>query len=79
MNETAKTAYGQIGGGPDRFKLRRGPDGVYLGNRRMVPIREDGSDRLGAINDGQPIVPVHHGVDDAEHCRWVVLGVNVEQ
>lgn len=60
----------------DRFALLRKPDGVYLVDGRLVPVRDDGA--VG-FDYGEPVVAIH----DAEHggvgVCGAVLGAHVEQ
>lgn len=58
--------------GPDRFALRLGPDGVYRVDGRVVPIREDGAE--SRIDDREPVVGVHRGIDDRKDSGWAKLG-----
>ncbi len=45
-------------GEPDRFELRRGPDGVYRIDGRAVPIADESSEGRVAVDDRQSIVRV---------------------
>lgn len=44
---------------PDRFALRREPDGIYRVDGRVIPIRDDGSNVIFCYNDGELVVAVH--------------------
>jgi len=65
--------------GPDRFALLRGPNFVYLSDGRMIPIRDDRSDFIGAIDNRKPVVHVHCRAHDGERLGGAVLGVDVEE
>lgn len=43
----------------DRFALRPGPDGVYFIEGRMIPVRKDSPNDVGAVDDSQPVIGVH--------------------
>ncbi len=44
------------GDGPDRFALRRGPDGVYLVDGRVIPVADNSA---GGVDDSKPVVGIH--------------------
>ena len=62
--------------GPDRFALRREPNGVYLADGRVIPVADNSA---SGIDDGQLVVPIHSGSDGGVSLIGAALGVNVEE
>lgn len=63
-------------GNAARFALRRGPDGVYRVDGRVIPVCYDAA---GCVDDGKPVVAVHSGINDMKRRGGAVLGVYVEE
>jgi len=63
-------------GGASRFALVRRPDGVYLSDGRAIPSADN--PRL-CVDHGEPVAPVHVGLDEGERLSGAVLGAHVEQ
>lgn len=62
--------------GVDRFALLRKPDGVYLVDGRLVPVRHDSA---VCLDDGQPVASVHGLDHDGVGLGCAVLGAHVEK
>lgn len=58
-----------------RWDLTLNPDGVYRVDGRVIPSADHPAFR---VDDGEPVVGVHSGIDNAEGLGWAVLGAHIE-
>ena len=61
---------------PDRFELRREPDGVYRIDGRVIPSAYDAS---LCVDHCDPVVGVHNGKNKVRGLVGVVGRVHIEQ
>ena len=66
-------------GNRGRFALRREPDGIYLVDGRVIPVRDDSAKGGVTIDYSKPIVGIHGSEDSRINFSGSQLGVNVKK